>query len=235
MNKNKNLIFIKKILVVNYKGGKCKICNNDNILQLCLHHRDTDMKEEAFDKLKFRRWSEIKNELDKCDLLCHNCHKELHYNSSSSKDDLRRVSKSIYIEYKGDGCIDCGYNKCQASLIFHHIKGKNDKNFWIGNLGNTIGTIGDLTEKIMLELDKCELLCANCHTLKHTDIEYFNTNKELLYEKAKNHKEVQPKLDREKIMMMYNSGMKQVDIIKEFKCSKSTISEIIKKNKILEM
>lgn len=230
-SKNKILVFIKKILISEYMGGKCQICNNDNILQLCLHHRDSETKEEEFFTLKNKRWSDIKREIKKCDLLCRNCHAELHYNLSNSKDDLRRISKSVYIEYKGDGCEECGYNKCQSALVFHHINGKDSDGFWIGNLGHTIKTIDELNEKVRNELDKCELLCHNCHTLKHTDIEYFNDNKDMLYERAKNYKEIQSKLNREEVMTMYNNGMRQVDIVKHFNCSKSTISEIIKNNK----
>jgi DNA invertase Pin-like site-specific DNA recombinase len=48
-----------------------------------------------------------------------------------------------------------------------------------------------------------------------------------------NHKEVQAPLDKNKILELYNGGMRQKEIVDLFKCTKSTISMIIKKyNKI---
>ncbi len=62
-----------KILV--YKGGKCQKCGYDRCkAALSLHHRDSTQKE--FGLHQYRSWLRIKTELDKCDLLCLNCHKE---------------------------------------------------------------------------------------------------------------------------------------------------------------
>ena len=43
-----------------------------------------------------------------------------------------------------------------------------------------------------------------------------------------NYKEIQNKIDRDKVYKMYDSGMKQVEISKHFNVTKSTISKIIK-------
>lgn len=60
------------------------------------------------------------------------------------------------IEYKGGKCQICGYHKYQGALDLHHIKGK--KEFGIGNKGYTRSW-----EKVKEELDKCILVCSNCH------------------------------------------------------------------------
>jgi len=68
----------------------------------------------------------------------------------------RKVVKLWSIKYKGGRCIVCGYDKCPVALDFHHVRGK--KEFSVGNIGYSRSW-----KKLRQELDKCVLLCANCH------------------------------------------------------------------------
>lgn len=68
----------------------------------------------------------------------------------------RRKIKLMAIEYKGGRCQICGYNKYPGALDLHHINGKKD--FGIGDKGYTRSW-----ERTKKELDKCILVCANCH------------------------------------------------------------------------
>jgi len=68
----------------------------------------------------------------------------------------RRKLKVLAIEYKGGKCQICGYKKFQGALDLHHINGV--KEFGIADKGYTRSW-----EKIRNELDKCILVCANCH------------------------------------------------------------------------
>lgn len=68
----------------------------------------------------------------------------------------RRKIKLMAIEYKGGKCQICGYSKCPRALELHHING--EKEFGIGDKGYTRSW-----EKVKQELDKCVLVCANCH------------------------------------------------------------------------
>ncbi len=73
---------------------------------------------------------------------------------------LRRKRKREAVEYKGGKCSVCGYDKSFSALQFHHINSK-EKSFGISQW---------LTlkwETILPELDKCVLLCANCHAEQH--------------------------------------------------------------------
>ena len=64
---------------VNYLGGKCKKCGyNKSLRALTFHHRDPSQKEFSLAKRKCLNWDDTKKELDKCDLLCANCHAEVH-------------------------------------------------------------------------------------------------------------------------------------------------------------
>ncbi len=66
------------------------------------------------------------------------------------------------IKYKGGKCYDCGYDKCYAALEFHH-RNKDTKDVDWMRLRRRSWT------RIVLELDKCDLLCANCHRERHHD------------------------------------------------------------------
>lgn len=102
-------------------------------------------------------------------IVCLQCNKSYTYNrsnrngSSATKcnsckvSNRRRLVKAMAVDYKGGSCILCGYNKCIVALDFHHIN-PDDKVFGIAYKGYTKSW-----KEIKLELDKCVLVCANCH------------------------------------------------------------------------
>ena len=61
------------------------------------------------------------------------------------------------IRYKGGKCVVCGYAKMCRSLVFHHLD-PSDKDFEVSS-----STASLSWERIKSELDKCILVCANCH------------------------------------------------------------------------
>lgn len=69
-----------KVRAINYLGGKCSVCGFDHPSALQFHHRDPTMKafsitSKELSTPKKRPWDTvIIPELDKCDLLCSNCH-----------------------------------------------------------------------------------------------------------------------------------------------------------------
>ena len=69
----------------------------------------------------------------------------------------RRQVKAMGVEYLGNKCCKCGYDKCIAALEFHHID-PTTKEFSVGRNGHSRSW-----ERTKKELDKCILLCANCH------------------------------------------------------------------------
>jgi hypothetical protein len=71
----------------------------------------------------------------------------------------RQRLRSKALKYKGAKCALCGYDKCERALQFHHIDPEK-KSFAIGS--KLIAW-----EKLKKELDKCMLLCANCHLETH--------------------------------------------------------------------
>lgn len=68
---------IKKEMIA-YKGGCCSVCGYDkHYSALEFHHLDPSQKEIAI--AKATSFKAIKSELDKCILVCANCHREIHY------------------------------------------------------------------------------------------------------------------------------------------------------------
>lgn len=87
----------------------------------------------------------------------------------SCNTKVRRMrNKAKAIAYLGGKCVRCGYDKHPAALAFHH-RDPFQKEFTIGSVANRAWNV------IVLELDKCDLLCANCHCIEHSDRtkEYF--------------------------------------------------------------
>jgi len=78
----------KKIreLAIEYKGGKCEKCGYDRCLEaLEFHHLDDRKKQFGISaKGITRSWTRVKQELDKCIMLCANCHRELHAQRSAA-------------------------------------------------------------------------------------------------------------------------------------------------------
>jgi hypothetical protein len=75
----------------------------------------------------------------------------------------RREIKLKAIEYKGGKCEHCGYNKCPSVFDFHHLD-PNKKDFAISSNGHSRSW-----DRVKKELDKCILLCSNCHRELHAD------------------------------------------------------------------
>ena len=229
LTSTKILRYAKKLKSINYLGGKCEKCNENNIFKLCFHHLNPSIKELKLtsDNISNIKWEVLKKELDKCIVLCQNCHREEHYINNEVIENKFRISKKIYLEYKGTSCVKCGYDKCESSLTFHHLD-PSIKEFNIGKVSERYLNINEIKDKVINELDKCEVLCFNCHIIEHCDIEFFEKNKELIFKKSLNIKEKQSKIDRKIIFDLYDNGMIITHIAKKLKASKSTISKIIK-------
>lgn len=71
---------------VEYLGGKCSKCSyNRCIIALEFHHLDPSLKKFRIAGNHCIRWESIKEELDKCILLCANCHREEEFIVASAK------------------------------------------------------------------------------------------------------------------------------------------------------
>ena len=73
---------LMKIKMIHYLGSKCKRCDqhveNTHPNVFDFHHQDHNDKEFDLSKLRYFGWGKIKKEIDKCILLCANCHRIEH-------------------------------------------------------------------------------------------------------------------------------------------------------------
>lgn len=72
----------------------------------------------------------------------------------------RKMVRQKALEYKGGKCSRCGYDRCLDALEFHHIDGRKD-------FGLSQGSLTRSWERVEKELQKCILICANCHREEH--------------------------------------------------------------------
>jgi DNA-binding CsgD family transcriptional regulator len=84
---------------------------------------------------------------------------EVRKNKVKSVIYWRRKAKIKLVDYKGGKCNRCGYNKCIDALEFHHLD-PNEKDFTISGKSWSF-------ERLREEVDKCILVCSNCHKEIH--------------------------------------------------------------------
>lgn len=93
---------------------------------------------------------------------CYECspHEDENMSHAQAITIKRRAIKKMLIEYKGGKCEHCGYDKCMRALEFHHLN-PNEKDFGLSRcLSKNISSLKK-------EVDKCILLCSNCHAEEH--------------------------------------------------------------------
>ena len=72
----------RKQWAVEYKGGCCERCGYNKYPDVLeFHHKDPTIKEASWTKMRLWGQDKLKLELDKCAILCANCHREVHYES----------------------------------------------------------------------------------------------------------------------------------------------------------
>lgn len=186
--------------MVELLGGKCSLCGYKKCMAaLAFHHLDPTQKEFAVSK--YRKRSLLLEEVKKCILVCSNCHVEIHaqeterkfspFNKIIKKCNVhgeayhysfkrkgttnketcaicmigrqtkhRHKVKRTLVEHLGGKCQKCEYSKEIKALEFHHEDRKIENVSKIRNL--------DLALK---EVEKCSLLCKNCHMEEHWSLE----------------------------------------------------------------
>ena len=92
------------------------------------------------------------------------------YYEKNQKEVIRKVNakkkahRAWFVNYKKQlACVTCGFNH-PAALDFHHVNPcKSDKKV------NELVSDGHTKKRILKEIDKCVVLCSNCHRVHHEE------------------------------------------------------------------
>lgn len=148
----------------------CSRCAEMDPACLDFHHESPSDKEMAVNKMIPYGYSkaDIEAEIGKCQLLCANCHRKEHASVSSpdpggepatKEQRLRRMTR----KYKRiRGCQRCSETD-PVCLQFHHVESKRM------GVGEMIANSCPETD-VRAEMEKCVVLCANCHRKEHYTI-----------------------------------------------------------------
>ena len=80
----------------------------------------------------------------------------------SIQEDKADKRKQISLLKKSKGCAKCGYKENPDILHYHHINPDTK----IANVSRMVGKNHSM-QRIMAEIEKCELLCITCHHKEH--------------------------------------------------------------------
>jgi hypothetical protein len=155
--------------------------------------------------------------------------------------DIRRRNKIKLVEYKGGKCERCGYDKCIDALEFHHLN-SDEKDFGL-SCGDTRSF-----EKLKVEVDKCVMVCANCHREIHAEerkrkilerdkkkieneIAFFKEH-ELSKEQHQSKSLIREKLEIEKIKDDINNSLPKTKMAEKYGVGLTTLRRFLKRNNV---
>lgn len=147
----------------------------------------------------------------------------------------RRRLKAKAVAAMGGCCQCCGYNRSMNAMEFHHIN-PFEKDFSMGKIRAAPKSL----DKIIIELKKCILVCANCHREIHDNLLtipeiYATVDKTILmseYDLRRRHRAqtalspnvTKEKLDRRKIRFSCDELM---DLLVDLKGNKSALARVL--------
>ena len=92
------------------------------------------------------------------------------YYEKNKKDLIQKINakkkahRTWFVNFKKQlACVTCGYNH-SAALDFHHVEQKKSN-----KKVHELVSDGHTKKRILAEIDKCVVLCANCHRIHHHD------------------------------------------------------------------
>jgi len=88
----------RKIKLMQMRGMSCQVCGyNKNYSALAFHHKDPKQKSFALDlrTCSNKSWESLLEEAAKCDLVCMNCHMEIHHPDLDAESSHNKMNEFI--------------------------------------------------------------------------------------------------------------------------------------------
>ena len=159
----------RRFISNHYASNPCVDCGESDPVVLELDHvRGEKVTNVSAMVAGCRSIKAIATEIAKCDVVCVNCHRKRTARSQGwyENDDVPPVTRAQKMRYKArqhvrsilltSECADCGLTGREV-LEFDHVRG--DKIESVSVLVSSGAGVG----RIQTEIDKCEVVCANCH------------------------------------------------------------------------
>lgn len=160
-------------IVQEWKAKGCVDCGYVDIRAIDPDHLDRETKLGHVSRMVQMCASErrIRDELAKCVPRCARCHREV---TRRQRPSAMRAAETLppswrrLIEFQDRndrfklalGCVDCGWRGWARGLDWDHVRGEKHS-----SIATLINRIRPWTE-IVVEMTKCECVCANCHRIR---------------------------------------------------------------------
>lgn len=146
----------------------CADCGETEVFVLEFDHVAEKTSSVALLLAGAAKLSKLRDEVAKCQVVCVNCHRRRtatragYFRATgvppASWNAAQRRNNELLVEtLRRSGCIDCG-ERDAVVLDFDH---RSDKRGMVTKLA-----MGCSTETLHIEIQKCDVRCANCHRLR---------------------------------------------------------------------
>jgi hypothetical protein len=147
----------------------CRKCNTEKPLEEFTKHKRMKLGYDTIclecNRKIASKWNEDNPE--KYNLKCKRWYRKNRTKAiQESKKRYEEYTKYLLSLKENKSCIRCGFNEYPIILQFHH-RDENIKDFGISEAIYNKRSLIENPEILKIEIEKCDLLCPNCHFIVH--------------------------------------------------------------------
>jgi hypothetical protein len=151
----------RQLILDTAKSKPCVDCNG--LFTPCCMDFDhiRGIKYKDVSKLLTYSMSRLLEEIEKCDVVCACCHRVRSNKARVSTESPRLQEFHRQLDQiKSCPCVDCGKTFPPIAMDFDHVRGVKFR---------MVSTMVNYSwERVLIEVAKCDLVCANCHRIRTT-------------------------------------------------------------------